>query len=143
MQSLIEYFYAIPGVPSKAVKPAQMSSGPGLRQTKIFIQSTSQGSRSLKAGTKILYLKEVYFLHCMHAYYDIVWLNCAGIIISIYQLPCIVHCTGAYNLIISTIAMWLPIRVYKVLLLSQYNYDTVPPCRAHVHHIYIIIYYCN
>ena len=57
LQSLIEYFYAIPGVPTMAVKPQQLNSG--LRHHKIFIQSTSQGSRCLKAGTKILYLKEV------------------------------------------------------------------------------------
>ena len=55
LQSLVEYFYAIPGVPSKAVKPAQLK----LDHSKIFIQSTSQGSRCLRAGTKILYLKEV------------------------------------------------------------------------------------
>ena len=64
LQSLIEYFYAIPGVPSKAVKPEQLNSG--LRHHKVFIQSTSQGSRCLKAGTKILYLKEV--PSKMHAY---------------------------------------------------------------------------
>ena len=63
LQSLVEYFYAIPGVPSKAVKPEQLNSG--LHHHKIFIQSTSQGSRCLKAGTKILYLKEV-LVHFMH-----------------------------------------------------------------------------
>ena len=59
LESLIEYFYAIPGVPSKAFKPTQLIAG--LEHCKVFIQSTSQGSRCLKAGTKILYLKEV---HC-------------------------------------------------------------------------------
>ena len=54
-QSLIEYFYAISGVPSKAVKPEQLR----LKGHKIFIQSTSQGSRCLKKGEKILYLKQV------------------------------------------------------------------------------------
>ena len=56
LQSLIEYFYAVPGVPSKAVKPEQLR----LEHHKIFIQSTSQGSRCLKKGEKILYLKEVH-----------------------------------------------------------------------------------
>lgn len=55
LESLIEYFYAIPGVPTKAVEPEQLR----LDQHKVFIQSTSQGSRCLKKGTKILYLKEV------------------------------------------------------------------------------------
>ena len=55
LQSLIEYFYAIPGVPSMAVKPQQLR----LKHHRIFIQSTSQGSRCLKNGTKILYLKKV------------------------------------------------------------------------------------
>ena len=57
MDSLIEYFYAIPGVPSKALNPEQLNSG--LQHHKIFIQSTSQGSRCLKRGTRVLYLKEV------------------------------------------------------------------------------------
>ena len=59
LDSLIEYFYAIPGVPwpSKALNPEQLNSG--LQHHKIFIQSTSQGSRCLKRGTRILYLKEV------------------------------------------------------------------------------------
>ena len=47
-----------------AVKPEQLNSG--LHHHKIFIQSTSQGSRCLKAGTKILYLKEV--LRTFHTY---------------------------------------------------------------------------
>ena len=55
LQSLIEHFYAIPGVPSMAVKPEQLR----LEHHRIFIQSTSQGSRCLKKGEKILYLKEV------------------------------------------------------------------------------------
>jgi hypothetical protein len=59
LQSLIEYFYAIPGVPSMAVKPDQLQ----LEHRKIFIQSTSQGSRCLKKGEKILYLKEVLLPH--------------------------------------------------------------------------------
>ena len=53
LQSLVEYFYAIDGVPAKAVKMDD------LHYTKIFIQSTSQGSRCLRKGEKILYLKEV------------------------------------------------------------------------------------
>ena len=57
LQSLVEYFYAIPGVPSKAVKPEQLI----LDHHKIFIQSTSQGSRCLKKGEKLLYHKEVHY----------------------------------------------------------------------------------
>ena len=53
LQSLIQYFYAIDGVPAKEVKLEK------LRHSKIFIQSTSQGSRSLRKGDKVLYLKEV------------------------------------------------------------------------------------
>ena len=60
LQSFIEYFYAIPGVPSVAVKLEQ------LRIIKFFIQSTSQGSRCLKKGEKILYLKEV--ISTLHAH---------------------------------------------------------------------------
>ena len=52
LQSLIEYFYAIPGVPSLAVKPEHLR----LKGDRFFIQSTSQGSRCLKKGEKILYL---------------------------------------------------------------------------------------
>jgi hypothetical protein len=59
LDSLIEYFYAIPGAPSNAVKPEQLR----LKHHKIFIQSTSQGSRCLKKGTKLLYLKEVHFFN--------------------------------------------------------------------------------
>jgi hypothetical protein len=59
LESLIEYFYAIPGVPSEAVKPEQLR----LEHHKVFIQSTSQGSRCLKKGTRILYLKEVVTAH--------------------------------------------------------------------------------
>ena len=53
LQSLIQYFYAIGGVPTKEVKLKE------LRHSKVFIQSTSQGSRCLKQGDKLLYLKEV------------------------------------------------------------------------------------
>ena len=53
LQPLIEYFYAIDGVPAKGVKLDD------LRHMKIFIQSTSQGSRCLKIGEKILYLEKV------------------------------------------------------------------------------------
>jgi hypothetical protein len=53
LQSLVEYFYAIDGVPAKGVKLKD------LRHVKVFIQSTSQGSRCLKKGEKLLYLKEV------------------------------------------------------------------------------------
>ena len=59
--SLVEYFYAIPGVPCKAVKLEQLR----LAHHKIFLQSTSQGSRCLKKGTKILYLKEVNNTVCL------------------------------------------------------------------------------
>ena len=55
LESFTEYFYAIPGVPSMAIKPEQLR----LEHHKIFIQSTSQGSRCLKMGAKILYLREV------------------------------------------------------------------------------------
>ena len=44
LESLIKNFYTIPGVPSKAVKPEQLR----LEYHKVFIQSTSQGSRCLK-----------------------------------------------------------------------------------------------
>ena len=57
LESFTEYFYAIPGAPSMAVKPEQLR----LEHCKIFIQSTSQGSRCLKMGAKILYLKEVHY----------------------------------------------------------------------------------
>ena len=57
LSSLIEYFYAIPGVPLMGVKPAQLNSG--VKHSKTFIQGTSQGSRCLQKGTKIFYLKEV------------------------------------------------------------------------------------
>ena len=53
LKSLVEYFYAINGVPAKGVKLDD------LRHVKVFIQSTSQGSRCLKQGDKLLYLKEV------------------------------------------------------------------------------------
>jgi hypothetical protein len=70
LKSLIEYFYAIPGAPSKAVKPEQLR----LKHHKIFIQSTSQGSRCLKKGTKLLYHKEVHHSYTqLHAYH-----NCAN-----------------------------------------------------------------
>jgi hypothetical protein len=53
LQSLVEYFYAIRGVPAKGVNLKE------LRHVKVFIQSTSQGSRCLKKEDKLLYLKEV------------------------------------------------------------------------------------
>ena len=53
LQSLVEYFYAIDGVPANGVKLKDLS------HRKTFIQSTSQGSRCLKKGDKLLYLKEV------------------------------------------------------------------------------------
>lgn len=88
LQSLIEYFYAIPGVPSKAVKPEQLNSG--LHHHKVFIQSTSQGSRCLKAGTKILYLKEVLCtLHaCMHhsVYLNIIPVFTYGLLLLVHQV---------------------------------------------------------
>ena len=56
LTSLVEYFYAIDGVPAKAVKLKN------LHHNKIFIESTSQGSRCLTKGDKILYLKEVIVL---------------------------------------------------------------------------------
>jgi hypothetical protein len=59
LHPLIEYFYAIPGVPSMAVKPEQLK----LEHHKVFIQGTSQGSRCLKKGEKILYLKEVFHVY--------------------------------------------------------------------------------
>ena len=62
LQSLIEYFYAIPGVPAKAMKPDKLNAR--LQHCKVFIQSTSQGSRCLRKGTKLLYLKEVH--HALH-----------------------------------------------------------------------------
>lgn len=55
LQSLVEYFYATDGVPAKAVRPDKLNEG--LQHCKVFIQSTSQGSRCLKQGTRILYLK--------------------------------------------------------------------------------------
>ena len=63
LESLVEYFYAIPKVPCMAVKPEQLR----LEHHRVFIQSTSQGSRCLKKGTKILYLKEVH--HCININY--------------------------------------------------------------------------
>lgn len=60
LQPLVEYFYAIPGVPCKAVRPEQLR----LDHHKIFVQSTSQGSRCLKKGDKLLYLKEVNNVAC-------------------------------------------------------------------------------
>ena len=54
LQSLVEYFYAIEGAPAKEVKLRD-----DLRHVKVFIQSTSQGSRCLKKGVKLLYLKQV------------------------------------------------------------------------------------
>ena len=60
LQSLVEYFYAIGGVPAKAVKLKD------LRHSKIFIQSTSQGSRCLKKGEKLLYLEKVNNSVSMH-----------------------------------------------------------------------------
>lgn len=44
LQSLVEYFYAIDGVPANGVKVKDLS------HFKIFIQSTSQGWRCLKKG---------------------------------------------------------------------------------------------
>ena len=55
LQCRVEYFYAIDGVPAKGVKPEQLR----LEHHRIFIQSTSQGSRCLKKGEKLLYLEEV------------------------------------------------------------------------------------
>ena len=51
LQSLLEYFYEISEVPSKGVKLDNLDN------RRIFIQSTSQGSRCLKKGAKLLYLK--------------------------------------------------------------------------------------
>ena len=54
LESLVEYFYAISGVPqSKAVEVDN------LHHMRVFIQSTSQGSRCLKKEEKLLYLEEV------------------------------------------------------------------------------------
>ena len=56
LQSLIEYFYAIEGAPSKEIKRDVLKS---LSHTTTFIQCTSQGSRCLKKGARLLYLTEV------------------------------------------------------------------------------------
>ena len=53
LQSFVEYFYAIDGVPAKGIKLD------GLHHSKVFIQSTSQGSRCLRKGDKLLYLQKV------------------------------------------------------------------------------------
>jgi hypothetical protein len=55
LDSRVEYFYAISSIPRKGVQHKDLK----LRHNKMFIQSTSQGSRCLKKGEKILYLKEV------------------------------------------------------------------------------------
>ena len=60
LESLIEYFYATKQVPSKAVKMKK------LKHRRVFIQSTSQGSRCLKKGAKLLYLKEVHIYCCLN-----------------------------------------------------------------------------
>jgi hypothetical protein len=60
LQSLVEYFYAIDGVPANGVKFK------GLRHVKVFIQSTSQGSRCLKKGENLLYLEEVNYTLSFH-----------------------------------------------------------------------------
>ena len=57
--SLVEYFYAISGVPAKDIKLKD------LRHSRTFIQSTSQGSRCLKKGEKLLYLKEVNIINIL------------------------------------------------------------------------------
>ncbi len=62
LQSLVEYFYAIDGVPAKGVKLRD------LHHMKVFIQNTSQGSRCLRKGEKLLYLKEVNLM-CLFACY--------------------------------------------------------------------------
>ena len=88
LQSLIEYFYAIPGVPSEAVKPEQLR----LKHHKIVIQSTSQGSRCLNKGEKILYLKEVIStLIYMHAHLNLIVLLITSVHINISRqlAPCL------------------------------------------------------
>ena len=91
LQSLVEYFYAIPGVPSKAVKPEQLR----LDHHKIFIQSTSQGSRCLKKGEKLLYLKEVH-----HSYIACIPELCK------HNIPiCTLHC-GTYVIAYTCMDNW-------------------------------------
>jgi hypothetical protein len=60
LQSLVEYFYAIDGVPAKAVELDD------LRHVTIFVQSASQGSKCLKKGERLLYLKEVNYSLPLH-----------------------------------------------------------------------------
>lgn len=49
LQSGVDTFYKIPGVPGKDVKPE-------LDDFRVFIQSTSQGARCLKRGDIVLYI---------------------------------------------------------------------------------------
>ena len=55
LESHVEYFYAISSTPRKGVQQKDLK----LSHNKIFIQSTSLGSRCLKKGERVLYLKEV------------------------------------------------------------------------------------
>ena len=62
LESLIEYFYTIPGVPSMPVKPAQLNAG--LQYSKVFIQSTLQGSRYIpQSWNKFSYLSQICTAH--------------------------------------------------------------------------------
>ena len=58
LPSTIKMFYEISGVPGIDVKPSD--SDP---TKKIFVQSTSQGSRCLKNGMKILYKVCIILVH--------------------------------------------------------------------------------
>lgn len=49
IRSDISLFYTLPGTPSEGLKP------PKLEHVRVFIQSTSYGSRCLKAGETLLY----------------------------------------------------------------------------------------
>ena len=50
LQSSVDLFYGISGVPNKDVQPKYFSP-----KGKTFIQSTSQGARCLKRGDIVLY----------------------------------------------------------------------------------------
>ena len=56
-QSSTDLFYAIEGAPDFELSPPKIK----LKGVKIFLQSTSQGSRCLKKGTTLLYKKVWYY----------------------------------------------------------------------------------
>ena len=64
VQSDLSLFYTISGAPGTAIKP------PTKKDVKVFVQSTSQGSRCLKKGTSLLYkvLQERNFLYASKVY---------------------------------------------------------------------------